>query len=218
MIEAPNFYKIKSTVPEGQVGNVKIDKFSLTHDDLGTLHARLRGMDPGEGDFTRLVVDGGLMMSDTQWEVRTHGPLWTALRALHRTNTETGDNARVLLHGLGMGLTVEACLITAGVTQIDVVEINGDVIELVGPWATELAVTRGVVLNIYHADARTHKWESGQHWDIAWHDIWPNICEDNRDEMNWFSRSFGRRTSWQGCWSRPELDLEKNRRYGGLGW
>jgi hypothetical protein len=76
-------------------------------------------------------------------------------------------SGRVLVSGLGLGCVVRGLLANQAVKQVDVVEIDADVLRMVGPtFAGEPRVT------IHHGDALTYDWPAGTRWNFAWHDVW----------------------------------------------
>jgi len=92
-----------------------------------------------------------------------------------------------------------------GVTAVDVVELEPDVVDLVGRYySTESRVAFHV------GDAYTHRFPPGTTCDVAWHDIWDNISSDN--DFATLHRRYGRRVRWQGSWCRDEA-LEADRRW-----
>ena len=146
--------------------------------------------DPGHGTgFTRLVKDGQVWMSDTRAEIYEHFPVFNAM-------FWSPPGASAIINGLGLGVVVKAAL-HYGFRRIDVVEIDADVIDMIGP---EFACSPQV--RIHHADAYEITWPRGARWDIAWHDIWPTIDADNLPGMARLHRRYGRRVSWQGSWQR----------------
>lgn len=138
--------------------------------------------------YTVLRTSGRLQMSDTRDEYRDHS--WFIHQA----------HGRVLIHGLGLGCCLKAILAKDSVTHIDVIEKNTGVVEYVGQFYT--ADPR---VNIVCADAFDYTWPSGSRWDVVWHDIWPDKCEDDLAEHTRLLRSFGRRAGWQGAWAHEEL-------------
>jgi hypothetical protein len=101
---------------------------------------------------------GEVVMEDSREELRKHLPIWLAARG------------RVLVTGLGLGCVVRGLLAKPEVDHIDVVELDGAIIDVVGAeFAAEPRVT------IHHHNALTFPVE-GRSWDVAWHDIW---CEGN---------------------------------------
>lgn len=96
---------------------------------------------------------GHIVMEDSRRELNRHLPMFFAA------------HGRVLITGLGLGCVVRGLLIKPEVEHIDVIEIDADIIRVVGPeFADNPRVT------IHHDDAL--KWPIGDRiWDVAWHDI-----------------------------------------------
>lgn len=96
---------------------------------------------------------GEVVMEDSLRELRKHLPIWLAA------------HGRVLKTGLGLGCVVRGLLVNPAVEHIDVVEIDPDIVRIVGAtFADEPRVT------IHLADALT--WDFGDRvWDFAWHDL-----------------------------------------------
>lgn len=188
----------KVQVPEGVSGDVEVSRFEVEAGSLdNVINALKYGRGTMPGTYTRLDRAGVLWMSDTDAEWRDHLGAVTRIRWGAR---------RVLINGLGLGLVVRAALAVPEVEHVDVVEIDADVIKLVGP------TYEGPRCTIHHADAYDIQWPRGTRWDVAWHDIWPTINSDNLPAMARLHRRYGRRTTWQGSWSR-EL-VERLRRQG----
>lgn len=191
-----------SHVPVGAVGNARVERFevSRTHSMMTGL-GHHGGFVP-EGFYTRLIVGGELMMSDTPEEYRTNLPI---------LRNATGH---VLIHGLGLGCVLACLRHKPDVTAITVIEKSQDVIDLV---AREFP---GV--EVIHADALTWAPERGMRFDAVWHDIWPNICTDNIPAVQLLNRRYGRRADWQGAWAYDQLkairqrDAREKRRFAWL--
>jgi hypothetical protein len=170
-------------------GAWQIERFRVTHADLigqhGEILATGRGVPPGS--YTRLTHHGRVIMSDTPDELRDLAPV---LRRAH---------GRVLVNGLGLGCVVKALLATPAVTHVDVVELDADLIALVGP------AYRGARCTIHHGDAFTYPWPPGARWDVVWHDIWPLISVQNLPQMAALHRRFAARCSWQASWGAAWL-------------
>lgn len=114
----------------------------------------------------RLTV-GALHLAESEWEVvmddtwrelARHLPVWLAA------------SGRVLVTGLGLGCVVRGLLAKPDVERIDVVEIDGDILDRVGP---EFA--RNPRVRLHLGDAL--RFPADGRWDYAWHDIW---CEPAR--------------------------------------
>lgn len=182
--------------PDGQFGDWKVERYTVGSGtdqiaQMGSLFSGGRSVPPGT--YTRLMRRGSVIMSDTPDEIRD-------LVGLRRAMTE---GASVLIAGLGLGCAVQGVL-AKGASKVTVIEIERDVIDLVGPnFADDPRV------EIIHADI--FKWQppKGATWDLGWYDIWPNLCTDNLDEMATLHRRFGRRTSWQGSWGKEYLQRQR---------
>lgn len=150
--------------------------------------------DCGYGPVTVLKHQGKVWMSDTRAEILEHAPI------LNRLWWSEGlEDVTVLINGLGLGMAVKAALVH-GAAHIDVVEIDQDVIDIIGPnFAKEIAEGR---VTIHHADALTITWPAGKTWTLAWHDIWPSISEDNLASMTWLHKTYEDSVEWQDSWQR----------------
>jgi len=183
----------KVDIPEGVSGNVRVKRFEVTED--AARMERLRSIIGGHGRgvpagwYTGLYRNGGLWMSDTPDEMRDH---WEVCRRLE------SHGGRVLIMGMGIGMLVKYALSLPNVEHVDVVEIDPDVVHLVGP------SYEGERCTVHLADAYEIRWPVGTRWDVVWHDVWQNISGDNVPEMAKLKRSYGRRTDWQGCWAERE--------------
>jgi hypothetical protein len=175
----------KVDVPEGEIGRFRIERFEVTDADAKFSALRGRGLSPGV--YTRLMCGSTLVMSDTPAEIRDHRGIIRQARG------------KVLIHGLGIGMVLQACLEKPEVEHVTVVELEQDVIDLVAPHYKEKYKDR---LDVLQGDAFTWKPEKGRRWDCAWHDVWDYICPDNLPEMAKLHRRFGRRVDWQGSWCK----------------
>ena len=196
-------------VPDGEYGNCRVERFVIgDHDIQNVIMAFHGGRDARPGTYTRMYHKGVLWMSDTTAERRDH---------IYPATMIDRSGGRVLIGGLGLGMILRVALLTPGVTEVDVVEINPDVIALVGPHYQKMAEREGKRLTIHCADMYEIRWPAGTRWDVAWFDIWPNLCEDNLEEMGKLGRSYGRRCGWYGCWGK-ELLLAERRRTANAWW
>lgn len=186
------------TVPEGTCGNVEVRRFTIEENDLANIMAIFKGgRQTRPGEYTALYRNGRLWMSDTDAEWRDHWPVIDRLR---------WDRVRsVLINGLGLGMVVQEALAREHIEQIDVVEIDADVITLVGPH-----YTRDPRVTIHHADAYEINWPTGTRWEVAWHDIWVDLCTDNLPDMARLHRKYGRRVGWQDSWGRELLRYRRD--------
>lgn len=136
-----------------------------------------------------LHLEGGeIVMEDSVRELSKHLPIWLAARG------------RVLKTGLGLGCVVRGLLANPAVDHVDVVEIDADIVRVIGAeFAGDPRVT------IHQADALT--WDFGdQRWDYAWHDIW---TEGNKGlqvlHMQLITRFWDAVTHNQGAWAFPRV-------------
>lgn len=191
-----NFYQqYKVHVPEGVSGDYQVERFTVSEEDsertkLRSIVTRSSWDYVPPGKYTRLLYWGEVVMSDTPSEIRSH------LSFIHTAK------GKVLIHGLGIGMCLQAVLNKPEVEHATVVEISPDVIKLVGGY---YQAKYGSRLHIINADAMTWKPAPGSRWGAVWHDIWNDICPDNVEDMKLLHRRFGKRCDWQGSWSRSLL-------------
>lgn len=172
----------KVNIPEATRGAYRIESFTTECEDF---HSTLRGRGVPVGErFTRLMRGGTVVMSDTPSEMIDH---YTAVHAA---------KGSCLINGLGIGMVLGAILRKEGVTDVTVVELSPEVIEMVAPSYQDRRVT------IVQADALKYKPPVGKRYQMVWHDIWDYICADNLPQMRALHRKYGRRTDWQGSWCR----------------
>lgn len=180
-------WRVSERYKEASSGSAEL-KIEIA-DAFMALRAALHGEDINDGDrVIQLLVNGSLAMSDSRDELRDH---WEAI-----------DKARgrVLVNGLGLGCYLSAILTKNEVRHVDVVEVNADVITLVGPYFHH----DGRVA-IRNADAFSCRWPRGSKWDCVWHDVWPSKNIDDLREHAALTRSFAGRAKWQGCWAHDDL-------------
>lgn len=196
-------------VPEGTHGTVAVERFEIGRNDLANLREAWHGgRDALPGTYTKLTRNGRLWMSDTTAERRDHGSVAAEIMRAGRLSEQgetDPDGARILIGGLGLGMILRVALLTPGVGHVDVVEIDPDVIALVGPHYQAMADEHGVSLAIYRNDVYDVKWPVGTRWSVVWFDIWPDLCTDNLASMAKLRRSYGRRAGWCECWGRHML-------------
>ena len=130
------------------------------------------------------------VMEDSARELRRHLPIWLAA------------HGRVLITGLGLGCVVRGLLPKPSVEHIDVVEIDSEIIRVVGQ---EFAGNPRVTL--HHGDALNFEFPAEIRWDFAWHDIWVDPNEEvglqrlHGQLMVRFCKQVGR----QGAWGFPRV-------------
>jgi hypothetical protein len=182
-------------VPEGTHGAATVKRFTVGPHDLSNLRYSMRGRGTKPGEYTMLLVNQNLWMSDTDAEVRDH------FEAIHQIRLRGGH---ILINGLGLGVVVKAALACDNVDLVTVVERDPDVIALVAP---HYAVDPR--FRIVQADAFTVQWYPKSHWTVAWHDIWLHLSLDNLPEMHRLHRKYGTRVDWQGSWSRNWIEHQR---------
>lgn len=132
---------------------------------------------------------GEVVMEDSERELRKHLPIWLNARG------------HVLITGLGLGCVVRGLLANPDVEHIDVVEIDKQIIRVVGH---EFKNNRRVT--IHHGDALTFRWPAGTTWDCAWHDLW---TEDGSRELHVMHATLlhdlRHRCPVQGAWAFPRV-------------
>lgn len=179
----------------GRQGRWVIDRY--TNDDWLTPSAY--GTDPvlntvlgrwvPPGTWTRLMERWELgmrtWMTDTPAEVIDHIDFYD--RA----------HGRVLINGLGLGMSLKYVANKPCVTHVDVVEIEEDLIRLIGR-----QFKRHPRVTIHQADAYTFD-VPGATWDVVWHDIWAGIGDsDHLDGMEQLEQKYEKRCTWQGSWAK----------------
>ena len=171
---------IKVTLPECSKGPWKIEKFTVDRMDF---HALVHGREVPLGEtYTRLMKNGSLVMSDTPAEMNDH---WEAVfRA----------KGSCLLMGLGLGMVLKTILVKERVTDVTVVEISQNLIDLVGPHYPDPRVT------MICADALQWTPPKGKRYQMVWHDIWSGVSTDDLVTMKALRQKYVRRAEWQGCW------------------
>jgi len=183
----------KVSVPEGTKGDWSIDHFTITQDGAMWFNIRAGARRVIPGNYTRLNHRSrGVIMSDTPAEQSDH-------RAAVRN-----ANGSCLINGLGMGMVLHNILLKPEVTDVIVVELEQDVIDLVA--ATYLKDPR---VTIVHASAFDYVPPKGKKFGMVWHDIWDSITADNLPEMTKLHRKYGRRADWQDSWCKWECQRDR---------
>jgi len=185
----------KVTVPEGRSGNWAVERFAVSEEDAAFTRIRQAATQGREravpaGAYTRLMLGGEVVMSDTPAEIQDH------LEFINRAR------GRVLVHGLGLGVCLAAALRKPEVDHVTVVEKSSDVLKLVAP---HYRAQHNGRLTIIKGDAFCWTPPRGSRWNVVWHDVWNTICGDNLDDMRALKARFRKRCHWQGCWSEEWL-------------
>lgn len=192
------------TVPFGSQGPWTIDEITKYNNPLDFMsHFRSLRDDGGlmhvpPGKYKRLLhKTRGIVMSNTPMEIRTNREAYYAAKG------------RVLINGLGMGMLLEGMLSKPEVEYVRVIEIDPDVIALVGPH-----YLKDKRVEIIQADAYEYRPATGERFNYAWHDIWDTIDDENLPLMAKLGRKYNKKVcDAQGFWARDFI-YSQRRRYG----
>jgi hypothetical protein len=189
-------------LPEGSCGPWSVERFTIVENSPGLAYFAIKGRRLPPGKYTRLMHENrGCVMSDTPAEQWDH---YSFIRQA---------KGHVLMNGLGIGMALNAILkeeaSNSPVEKVTVVEIDRDVIDLVGPHYLQ-----DERVEIVHSSAFDYQPPKGVRYGAVWHDIWDAITGDNLDEMATLHRKYGRRSDWQGSWCKAECQASRGRMYG----
>lgn len=194
--------------PPGVLGAAIVEEFEVSQEDakFANLCNDLRGS-PREarvrpGVYRKLIVGGVLMMSNTDFEMRT--------------NSQVVANAHgdVLIAGLGLGMILHPICRKPEVRSVTVLESNADVVALVATHFPAYVVRKTTVVT---ADAFAWRPVVGTKFQTIYFDIWPQVCTDNLPAMAKLSRRFApyldRQDSarWRSSWMQEYLQREARR-------
>jgi len=185
--------QIEIQVPDGVCGDYRVETFTVSKNDSRFTSYRPNGYVPA-GTYKRLMRGCQLVMSNTPIEVDSNRVFISWAKG------------KVLINGLGLGMVLTEIFKKEEVTEVTVVEISEEVINLVGT-----SFKDDPRVNIIHADALEYKPPKGKRFDCVWHDIWDNICVDNLSEMSTLHRRYGRRTDWQESWQKDLCKYYRDR-------
>jgi len=132
----------------------------------------------------RSPEQGTPWMSDTPAEMADHAAF---VKRAH---------GAVLITGLGIGLCVHNLLLKRDVTSITIIELDAELCASIGPH-----YERDPRVRVVHDDAYTWTPARGDHFDFAWHDIWPDICADNIPKMKKLMARFKHSCAKQDAWA-----------------
>ena len=185
-------------ISPGTSGNVEVDHFDITKDTFQGF--QVEHITPGR--YARLKVNGHVIMSDTDMELRTN---------MYAVFDAHGD---VLIGGLGLGTIVIPIVLKSQVVSVTVIEINPDVISVVLPGIRDFLDNKicaqtgqyyGLKLKIERGDIHTWRPERlGRQFDFIYFDIWSDLCVNDVEErkrlhvdFRRYLRKGGRVTSWE---------------------
>jgi hypothetical protein len=180
-------------VPDGERGDWKVETFEIDKEAAKLFNLRaminrrpIQQVVPGV--YKRLTHrTRGVIMSNTRFEIITNADAYIHAKG------------RVLINGLGLGMLLSAILSKPDVTYVRVIEIEPDVIALVGPtFAGDPRV------EILQADALEYRPARGERFDFVWHDIWGFTGADMIPTMSALKRRYSRLCEKQAAWTEHE--------------
>ncbi len=135
--------------------------------------------------------DGTVMevvMEDSPRELRRHLPIWMSA------------HGRVLITGLGLGCVVRGLLSSPVVDHIDVVEIDADIIRIIGgEFKNNPRVT------IHQGDAMKIQFPD-KVWHFGWHDLWTDGDRHLQSLHAELIARFRKQVIYQqGAWNFPPI-------------
>lgn len=150
-----------------------------------------------EGSYAKLIVNGMIMMTDTDMERMTNVPFYNNARG------------RVLIAGLGIGMIVHAALLKDAVTEVVVIEKYPALIKAIRP---TLPKVKGKKLMLVCADIDTWEPTAGEKFDTLYFDIWPDRSIRNLphiDRLHARFRKYRAKGGWMDSWYHRELKAMK---------
>ena len=215
------FTPMIDVVPQGSCGNARIEHYEVTAAD--SMFTSIRSIQHPDayvppGKYCRLMVNGGLMMSDTRMERITNFEL---LRNAH---------GHVFIAGLGIGMVLVPLVMRDDITTITVVEKNPNVIQLVAPhftvtspwWVQSGEAYKLHKLTVYEGDCFTWDPEAAMGsrptFNTIYFDIWPDKSVGNLDDLTVLKRRYRKYMTrrpqpktWMRGWVEDELRAVKRR-------
>lgn len=178
---------VKPIVEPAESGNWRLATFDVSEDDaqresmIATIQRRPHhALDAGT--YLRLKEpNGDIVMSSTPAECWDHQEALLA-------------HGKVLVAGLGIGLVLGTLLAREDVTEIVVVELNQEVIDMVWPYYKD-----NPKVTLVHQDI--HTFEIDDSFDYCWFDIWYEIQVDNLEVMGELLNRAHDAGAKAGCWS-----------------
>lgn len=168
-----------------------------------------------EGKYTRLLVGGRVMMTDTPHEKNTNEMF---LKKLHQVQSDQVD---VLIAGLGLGMVLLPALLGGGIGSVVVLENNLNVKTAVEPQLREYLSKRNPLaeskLLVLHEDVFEWEPKDDYRWDVIYFDIWPGICVDSLGEIARLKEKYESRLcletegAWMGAWMEDLLQDQATR-------
>ena len=118
-------------------------------------------------------------------------------------------SGRVLIGGLGIGMVLLSLLQDENISQITVVELEQEIIDLVLPHIKKFD-THGK-LHVVKGNILAFDPPEGSRFDTIYFDIWDTISADNFAVMQKLRRKFAEfqaENGWLGCWMEKECREE----------
>lgn len=198
--EAITYLKMDPIVQWGKQGAWKIECFTISRSEASLVNLKMainghgaRGVSPGE--YVKLTRGGCTVMSNTPAELRDHIEIVRQARG------------HVFIGGLGLGIVARACAAKADVDRVTIMEIDLDVITLVGiplmKDSPKIRIMRGDVLD--------YKPRREDGYDVAWFDIWDDINTDNLPDMARLHRRWTHYVGWYGSWGQRDAQRIQRR-------
>lgn len=156
--------RVPRSLPPQEFGLWQIERIAADGAAINPREKSMGALMVGFPDYTLLrrftcanihLAHGEIVMEDSVIELSRHLPIWMAARG------------RVLVTGLGLGCVVRGLLANPMVRRIDVVEIDPDIVRVIGP---EFAADPRVMIHL--GDALKIRWSPDTRFDFAWHDLW----------------------------------------------
>jgi len=182
----------KVDIPIGKAGDYEIVKTSPSAWEAFITNMKSPGRCVYESEIiTMLKCKDVIMMSDTEGEMRE---MWSIVNEAY---------GHVLIVGLGLGITLREIAKKEEVTKVTVIEISKEIISLV--WDHYIEEFGGKI-EVINADIFSWRPDKGSFYDVAYYDIWNNICSKNLEEMKRLHRKFARKTGYQESWNRYQCE------------
>ena len=180
------FAAMSKLVPQSARGGAEVRHW--TPDSLSLLRSSIRGGRPlAKGHtYAQLFIRGSLWMSDTPDEMVAHLPV-------------TRAKGRVLIVGLGLGMSLHRALLNQETTHVDVIEKDRDVARLVWPHVGKSDARA----TLHLADAFKWQPQDATKYDFIWLDIWLTAPDTHelkplRDRYRKWLKRGGYIGAWEG--------------------
>ena len=199
-------------IPSGKIGNIEIKNYILEEDIYPGGWKSSDRMRQGER-FVGLYSSSGVWMSNTPAEERS-----CRIRHLEKTDRN------ILIGGLGIGFVIKQIqeyfeYLGEDPEKITVVEINKDIIDLVGPTYTNNLPWLEIINDDIFEYGKNAKLIRKKYYDKAYIDVWGCISTDDLEAMTKVKKSL-RPVMKPGsgrvkCWNEEFLKSQKksNGRY-----